>query len=203
MNVGKRVKLFIVMLLVFSRITAQAINQSAKYQILVWGMNIGEFTVEQKTENEDVSVKAVTDVHIRMIINYRVKYVQQSFHRQGVLLTSRVETLKNGRINSDTQLEKQGDKYLLNKDGESTVIGGLITYSGSLLYFNEPKQIYNLYNERNGERNSIRNVDAHTYATLDKKGNRSNVYVYQDGILMRAELIHSLAIIHLRRILQD
>lgn len=203
MNVGKRVKLFIVMLLVFTRITAQAINQSAKYQILVWGMNIGEFTVEQKTENEDVSVKAVTDVHVRMIINYRVKYVQQSFYRQGILLTSRVETLKNGRIISDTQLEKLGDKYLLNKDGESTAIGGLITYSGSLLYFNEPKQIYNLYNERNGERSSIQNIDTHTYATLDKNGNRSNVYVYQDGILMRAELIHSLAIIHLRRILQD
>ncbi len=201
MNVGKRTILFITMLLVFKLATAQAFERSAKYQISVWGTNIGEFTVDQKMVDNNIIVEAIIDVNVRMIFTYKVKYIQQSFYKYGILWSSHVETLKNGKINSNTRLERQAENYLLTKDGDETIINGPITYSGSLLYFQEPTLINSIYNERNGEKNAIKSLDNHTYAIVDKKGNKTNIYEYQDGILIRAELIHTLATIHLKRII--
>jgi hypothetical protein len=200
MNTGKPIILIIIVLLVFKSSIAQSFTHSAKYQISVWGMNIGEFTVDQKKADEQLTIEAVTDVNVRMLFTYRVKYIQQTCYKNGILWSSDVETLKNGKLNSSTRLERQAENYRLTKDGVETFIGGFITYSGSLLYFNEPKQISSIYNERNGERNTIKNIADHTYAIVDKKGNKTNIYEYQDGILLKAELIHSLATIHLKRI---
>ncbi|MDD2307167.1 MAG: hypothetical protein PHP53_20860 [Prolixibacteraceae bacterium] len=201
MTIEKYMMGLIVMFLFFKSVAAQPFEGSAKYQISVWGMNIGEFTVDQKIEGDDIRINAVTDVYVRMIFSYQVKYIQHSLYRHGILWSSQVKTLKNGKINSNTRLDRQTENYLLTKDGDATIINGDITYSGSLLYFQEPKQINCIYNERNGEKNTIKSLDDHTYAIADMKGSKTNIYEYQNGILIRAELIHTLATIHLKRIL--
>lgn len=201
MNIGKRMVIFITMLLVFKLATAQAFERSAKYQISVWGINIGEFTVDQKMVDNDITVEAIADVNVRMIFTYQVKYTQQSFYKHGILRSSHVETWKNGKINSNTRLERQAENYLLTIDGDASLINEPITYSGSLLYFMEPALVDCIYNERNGEKNRIKSLDDHTYAIVDKNGNKTNTYEYQEGVLIRAELIHTLATIHLKRII--
>jgi len=201
MTIEKYMMGLIVMFLFFKSATAQPFERSAKYQISVWGMNIGEFTVDQKMVDNNITIEAVTNVNVRMIFTYQVKYIQQSFYKHGILWNSHVEILKNGKINSNTRLERQAENYLLIKDGDAALVDGPITYSGSLLYFQEPKQIYCIYNERNGEKNTIKSLDDHTYAIVDKKGNKTNIYEYRDGILTQAELIHTLATIHLKRII--
>jgi len=200
MAIEKYMMGLIVMFLFFKSAAAQPFERSAKYQISVWGTNIGEFTVDQKVEGDDIRINAVTDVYVRMIFSYQVKYLQHSLYRHGILWSSQVKTLKNGKINSNTRLDRQIENYLLTKDGDATIINGNITYSGSLLYFQEPTLINCIYNERNGEKNMIKSLNEHTYAIIDKKGNKINIYEYQDGILLKAELIHSLATIHLKRI---
>ena len=201
MTIEKYMMGLIVMFLFFKSATAQHFERSAKYQISVWGMNIGEFTVDQKIDGDDIRINAVTDVYVRMIFSYQVKYIQHSLYRHGILWSSHVKTLKNGKINSNTRLDRQTENYLLTKDGDATIINGNITYSGSLLYFQEPTQINCIYNERNGEKNTIKSIDGHTYAITDMKGSKTNIYEYQNGILIRAELIHTLATIYLKRIL--
>lgn len=201
MTIEKYMMGLIVMFLFFKSATAQPVERSAKYEISVWGMNIGEFTVDQKMVNNNITIEAVTNVNVRMIFTYHVKYIQQSFYKQGILWSSHVETLKNGKINSNTRLERQDENYLLIKDGDAALIDGPIIYSGSLLYFQEPSLMSCIYNERNGEKNMIKSLDDHTYAIVDKKGNKTNIYEYRDGILTRAELIHTLATIHLKRII--
>jgi hypothetical protein len=200
MTIEKYMMGLIIMFLFFKSAAAQPFERSAKYQISVWGMNIGEFTVDQKMEGEDITINAVTDVYVRMIFSYQVKYIQHSLYRHGILWSSHVKTLKNGKINSNTRLDRQTENYLLTKDGDATIINGDITYSGSLLYFQEPTQINCIYNERNGEKNTIKSLDGHTYAIVDMKGSKTNIYEYENGILIRAELIHTLATIHLKRI---
>ena len=196
-NQAKYVLGLLAVLFFITSAAAQSSERKVKYQIRVWGMNIGEFTVSQKTEGEDISIEAITDVEVKMIFTYRVKYIQQSLYRHETLWSSHVETLKNGKINSDTRLEKQGENYLLTQDGDSALIHDNITYSGSLLYFHEPVQIKDIYKERTGEKNSFRSIDDHTYAMVDEKDNKTNVYEYKNGVLVRAELIHSLATIQM------
>ena len=189
----------LIVFLFMASVSAQSTQRTAKYHIRVLGMNIGEYTVTQETKDGDISIKAITDVEVKIIFTYRVKYVQHSLYRNGNLWSCHVQTIKNGKVNSDMRLEKQGELYLLVEDGDSTVIHDHITYSGSLLYFNEPKKVDIMYNERNGEKKTLKCIADHTYVITDEKNNKTNEYHYKDGVLTRAELKHPLAVIHLER----
>ena len=176
-------------------------EQSARYNIWVLGMNIGDFTVKQTGENGNLDIQAVTDVEVRLLVPYRVKFVQNSTYKEGSLANFHVQTLKNGKVNSDTKLEKNGDSYVLVKDGDSTLVHENITFSGSLLYFNEPAGISQVFKERSGEVQKIEKVDKHTYRVSDEKNRKAHEYSYKDGILQEAELKHPLATVYLKRVL--
>ncbi|MCK3683143.1 DUF6134 family protein [Maribellus sp. YY47] len=176
-------------------------EQSARYNIWVFGMNIGEFSVTQKEKNGNIDIQAVTDVEVKLIVPYRVKFIQNSAYKQGSLANFHVQTLKNGKINSDTRLEREGNAYVLVKDGDSTVVNENITFSGSLLYFNEPKGISKIFKERSGEVQKIEKIADHSYLITDEKNKKAHEYSYKDGILQQAELKHPLATIYLKRVI--
>lgn len=195
----KYVWTFLIGFFFWGTVFAQPAISEAKYRIRALGMNIGEFTVNQTKLDNEISIDAVTDIEIRIVFSYMVKYTQQSHYQNGNLLKYRVQTLKNGSINSDTQLKRMDEAYLLIKDGDSTWVNKNITYSGSLLYFNEPKQDSLMYNERNGEMKSIQYIAENTYAITDRKGRRTNEYRYKDGVLETAILEHPIATIYMER----
>ncbi|MEL7589277.1 MAG: DUF6134 family protein [Prolixibacteraceae bacterium] len=191
------------LLLIFffaASLSAQSTDRTAKYRLRVLGMNIGEFTVNQKIAGGDMRIEAITDVEVKIIFTYRVKYIQKSLYREGSLWSSHVQTIKNGKLNSDMRLEKKDESsYLLVEDGDTALVKGNIDYSGSLLYFNEPKQISYLYNERSGEKKTLKAVADHTYVIVEGKEKKTNEYEYENGILARALLIHPLATVHMER----
>ncbi len=198
----KQTKFILILLIVIlygGDVSAKAVNNTAKYQIRVLGMHVGEFTVSQKSVDGDLSVEAVTDIEVKIIFRYKVKYIQQSHYQQGNLLEYHVQTIKNENINSDTRLLKKDEGYLLIKDGDSTLVHENITYSGSLLYFNEPRGVSHIYNERSGEMKSIQCNAENTYVITDEKGRRTNEYRYKDGILDSTVLEHPIAKIYLVR----
>lgn len=185
--------------LFFIPASAQPARQIAKYRLHVLGMNIGEYMVTQETRDDEINIKAITDVEVKIVFTYRVKYIQHSIYRDGSLWSCHVQTIKNGKINSDLHMEKRGEAYLRVEDGDSTMVHDKITYSGSMLYFNEPKTVSMMYNERSGESKLLKRGADHTYLITDEKNNKTNEYHYQDGVLTCAELKHSLAVIHLER----
>lgn len=195
----KYVWTFLIGFFFWGTVFAQPAISEAKYRIRALGMNIGEFTVNQTKLDNEISIDAVTDIEVRIVLSYKVKYTQQSHYQGGDLLKYRVQTLKNGSMNSDTQLKRMDEAYLLIKDGDSTWVNQNITYSGSLLYFNEPKQDSLMYNERSGEMKSIRATADNTYVITDRKGRRTNEYRYKDGILESAVLEHPIAKIYMDR----
>lgn len=178
---------------------SQPESQTIKYNIRVMGINIGELTVKQQKTGNDIVIDVVTDVKVKIIFTYQVKFLQHSLYRDGSLMNSHVQTVKNGNINSDTKLTRDGDAYILVKDGDSTLVHEKITYSGSLLYFNEPKQVSLIYKEISGNKSYIKYIENQTYVVTDEKGRVTNRYVYEKGILDRAEIKHTLATIYMER----
>ncbi|MFV0591985.1 MAG: DUF6134 family protein [Draconibacterium sp.] len=178
-------------------------EQKVRYNIGVLGMNVGELSVTQSGEKGNLDIHAVTDVNVKIIVPYRVKFVQNSTYRQGHLENFHVQTLKNGKINSDSRLERNGDSYMLINDGDTTMVTQDITYSGSMLYFNEPVDVPEVYKERNGEVQQIKSLGNHIYTIKDDTGKKAHKYYYEDGILKVAELKHPLATIYLKRIISS
>jgi len=187
-------------ILLFTPVSAEPNELTTKYSMHLLGANIGEFSVRQTGESGNVSVEAITDVNVNLLISYRVKYIQHTVYNQGVLQSSLVETYKNGKLNSTTFLKLQNNSYQLVADGDTTIINDYITYSGSLIYFNEPTEIKKIYKERSAEMQQINTVSEHIYVIKDENEKELNRYFYEGGILQYAQMKHAIGTIELKRI---
>lgn len=173
---------------------------TTRYSIRMLGANVGEFSVTQTSLNGNVDINAVTDIKVNLPFPYRIKYVQNTEYRQGLLQNSQVETYKNGKLNSETWLTFRDGSYHHISDGETTIINDSITYSGSLVYFNEPRDIKQLFKERTAEIKQITRLHEHTYIVVDEENREQNRYVYKNGILQYAKMAHSLGTFELKRV---
>ena len=172
----------------------------SRYSLHLLGANIGEFSITQTGEKGNVTIDAITDVNVNVIFSYRIKYVQNTIYMQGILQSSSVKTFKNGKLNSTVRITLKNNSYLLISDGDTTTINDTITYSGSLVYFNEPKGFTKIFKERNAQTMWISPVNEHEYIIKDDKGREINRYYYENGTLQYAEMRHALGIIELKRV---
>lgn len=195
---GTKLFLFLLLFLFFSaQLVAQQTEKSIKYNITVLGMNLGEFSVIQRVNDDVISIEGITDVKVKLLLTYQIKYIQETTHQNGRLAKSHLQTRKNGETYSDTWLIAQKNDYLLIKDGDSTLINDDITYTGSLLYFNEPIESNHLYKEKSGEKRRIKLTDAHTYVLINDEGQITHEYKYKNGILAQAKIKFPIADIRL------
>lgn len=186
-------------LLMFNSHHLYAQEQVLKYNVRVLGMDVGELTVSERIDNGDTVIEATTDVKVRIVFTYRVRWEQKSIHRGGELLNSSLLTYKKDKLNSSTYLTRERDGYLLEKDEETSFIGNSIKYSGSLLYFHEPSGISELYYEINGEMKPLTSIGDHKYRIIDPANGRESVFEYEDGILQRSSIEHGIATIYTER----
>lgn len=164
------------------------------------GANVGEFSVIQTNNNGMIYIEAITDIKVNLLFSYHIKYVQNTMYKEGVLQNSHIKTYKNGKLNSNMWLNFEKGSYLLVADGDTIIINDSITYSGSLLYFNEPNAIKRIYNERCAEMRSIAPVREHIYIIKDENERELNRYYYENGILQSAKMQHTLGVLELNRI---
>lgn len=184
---------FLLFVLFVNQLKAQKTEKTMKYNITALGMKLGQFTVKQECDSGFINVEGVTDVKVKLILTYHIKYIQETSHHNGRLNKSHLQTQKNGKINSDTWLIAEGSDYLLIKDGDSTLINDDITYTGSLLYFNEPIDAKFLYKEKSGDKRVIKSIDDHTYVLLNEKGQVTHEYKFVDGVMAQAKIKYPLA----------
>jgi hypothetical protein len=161
------------------------------------GMDVGKITVKQEKIGNKLTVEAISEVEVRIVFKIKVKYIQTSVYENGQLLTSSLKTYKKDEVNSDTRLTKNGNGYILDKDGETSHVNDVIKYSGSLLYFNEPTNITDLYFEINGEKTTVKPLGNHKYEVTDPHNGNLNEYNYKNGMLTNAVIKHSLANVYL------
>ncbi len=184
----------------FTSVSAKPKELATKYSIHMLGVNVGEFSVIQTSNNGIVNIEAITDIKVNLPFSYRIKYVQNTIYKKGVLTHSHVKTYKNGKLNSNMWMNFENGLYLLVADGDTTITVDSITYSGSLLYFNEPITNRQIYNERSSEMRTITSVSERTYIIKDKKERELNRYYYENGILQSAIMRHTLGTLELNRI---
>ncbi len=199
----KTILVLLLGILFFTSVSAKTEELATKYNIQMLGVSIGEFSVTQTSKNGNVNIEAITDVKVNLLFSYRIKYVQKTVYKQDILQSSHVETYKNGQLNSTIWLKREKDSYLLISEKDTSVIHDLIRYSGSLIYFNEPKGIKKIYKERSAEMRPLEAVGEHTYIIKDKKGRELNRYFYENGILQSAKMRHTLGSLELNQIAEQ
>lgn len=184
-------------------VSAKPKELATKYSLHMLGVNVGELSVIQTNNNGIVNIEAITDIKVNLPFTYRIKYVQNTKYKQGVLQHSQIKTYKNGKLNSEMRIDFEKGLYQLVADEDTTIIIDSITYSGSLLYFNEPTAIKRIYNERRAEMRRITPVCERTYIIKDEKERELNRYYYENGILQSAKMRHTLGTLELNRIIEQ
>jgi len=192
-------RLFIIILVVFANIFCNAQSQSKTevYNIRALGLDVGTITVNEQREGERLTVEAISEVEVRIIFKIEVKYIQTCTYENGVLQESLLEILKKDEVDSTTSLTKKGNGYALQKDGEVSFVHDIINYSGSLLWFHEPKNLMDMYFEISGEKTTIAVMSPHKFLITDPHNGNKNEYTYKKGILEEAIIKHSMANVYL------
>lgn len=196
----KTILCFLLGIIFFTSVSAKPKELTTKYSIHMLGANVGEFAVSQTNMNGIINIEAISQIKVNLLFSYRIKYVQHTIYKQGILQNAHVEMYKNGKLNSTMQMKFENGLYLLVIDGDTTFINDSITYSGSLLYFNEPQTTKKIFKERNAEMRLITQVSEHSYIIKDEKDREINRYYYEDGILRYAKMRHALGNVELKQV---
>jgi len=178
--------------------TAQSQFEKSVFDIHALGMDVGTITVKQEIKGDKIVVEAISEVEVRIVFKIKVKYIQTSTYIKGVLQESLLKTYKKDEVNSTTHLIKKGNGYTLDKDGEVSFINDIIKYSGSLLYFHEPKNVKDLYFEINGQKTTVQTLSEHEYLITDPQNGNKNEYKYKNGVLKNAIIKHTMANVYLK-----
>jgi hypothetical protein len=177
---------------------SQSKYETVAYNIHALGMDVGTMTVNQEIRGDEVLVEAISLVEVRIIFKIRVKYIQTSVYRNGVMQEASLKTYKKEEVNSDTRLTKQeSGGYTLDKKGEISFVDDVINYSGSLLYFHEPTDGTEMYFEINGEKTVVKSFGEHKYIIADPENGNENEYYYTNGILQKAIIKHAVTNVYL------
>jgi len=124
-------------------------------------------------------------------------FTDEIFDKEGKLIASVFRNIKNEeKYLTRTISDKTG--FLINKDGEKTLLPGPITFSSIMLYFFEPHDLQKIFSERLGAFFEMALQPDGTYlALLDGHSAR---YTYKAGKLMELEIKSTLGSVLMKRV---
>ena len=173
-------------------------SQKIKFDVYLFSNKIGETVVERRDSagQKIYTLRSITDAKVLFMEKKSVMSTDVRYDRDGKLLSSFFQNIKNDE-RFYTSSVRDGTRYLINKDGEKTVVPAPITYSSIMLYFSEPTDMQRVYSERVGEFfQMVRQPDGTYLASLD--GHYAS-YTYQAGKLVELELKSSMGSIIMKR----
>jgi hypothetical protein len=167
---------------------APASAQSLTYAITWKDKPVGKIHAVKKSADQKSQYTFNSHVTVTVLKEFNVHTSFQSHYMAGCLQQASVQNKVNGKLKSHTQTHKQGNRYLVNKDGtEATLEVTGIEHSLTTLYFQEPVRLTQVFSERHALFLPIKSVSAHRYAIVLPDGN-TNYYTYVDGICTLVEV---------------
>lgn len=183
----------LVLILCFSILLLKA--QNMEYAVVKGGDTIGKITyTKNKTDRNKIIYSAVTNVKTRFIFSISVTSSEVSCFQNGILQYSAVLRKINGSTKANSQTNLSGNIYTVKDimENELTSINNYpITHSFLSIYYNEPINGDSVYSDRFKNMITIEKTGDHQYTTSMPDGS-TNRYYYENGICVKAEVIHSL-----------
>ncbi len=167
-------------------------TQTFTYAISSGKNHIGTLQAIKTVTNDRTQISVNSKVKVKLFISIDFEYKLNATYKNGQLLFGSVTTYVNGKVHSTSTTEKSNDYYTIEKDGHQSTFFDKITYSGALLYFEEPKGISTLFSEFDTINKPIRLIATGEYQLTNPKNGRLSEYLYKNGILISTTNHHSL-----------
>ncbi|MFT4667020.1 MAG: hypothetical protein ACI8YQ_004637 [Polaribacter sp.] len=163
-----------------------AFAKSGQYKVTANSKEIGTLVVKETKEDKVSQIEIISDVSVRVIFLVELNYKLNSIYENGVLQYSKVTTCLNDKVHSTTTVEKQGEKYLIVKDGKKSIFDKAIKYTGAMIYLYEVEEGSTVFSEIDAAENRVKKIGPNRYKLYNPKNKEIAEYYYENGNLQKA-----------------
>ncbi|MDB5190730.1 MAG: hypothetical protein JWQ96_293 [Segetibacter sp.] len=176
----KAVTLIIVGIIFSIAVTAQ--QKIYNYNVLYKGNNIGKMTMTHNQNGDEMSIDAISNIQMRMLMSINIKITEKSLYKQDKLMYSSVYREMNGKEKANRQTKWVNNGYQNTKEGKTVAFNKPgIDYNLVRLYSKEPVGIQYVYSDNFQQFLTIEKTGSHTYKIELPDGNY-NTYYFKNGI---------------------
>ncbi|MCK4676913.1 MAG: hypothetical protein KAT48_02165 [Bacteroidales bacterium] len=169
-----------------------AFGQTGKYDIIVGGHKVGEFTTGKIEKGDTIVYKLQSKASVHLFVETTITYHLTSIYVKEKLIESTNKTYKNGDLHSSTTVKWSNGQYTIIKNGHTTTLDSPITFTSAALYFSEPSGVNRVFSESAGFYNKIEKNDTDNYSVINADNHHVSHYTYEDGTPTKVEIEHHL-----------
>ena len=169
---------------------ANTYGQTGKYDIIVAGHKVGEFTTGKIEKGDTIVYQSKSKASVHLFVETTITYHLTSIYVKEKLIESTNKTYKNGDLHSSTIVKWSNGQYTIVKNGHTTTLDSPITYTSAALYFSEPSGVNRVFSESAGFYNKIENNNNHNYSVINTENNHASHFTYEDGMPTKVEIEH-------------
>jgi hypothetical protein len=174
-------------------------QQTYRYNVIYHGRQVGMMYLTHSTVGEDLRLKIVSNIQMRMLMAIRVNVSEESVFRNNVLAYSSVYQEVNGKVKVNRQTKLSGSAYQTNAEGKQSVLSkSSIRNNVARLYNEEPVNIAEIYSDNHQQFLRLKKQGEHSYR-LELPDNMYNIYHYENGICKTVEIHSRLYTIQMQR----
>ena len=185
-------KHFLIVFLILNCLFTIAQNDTLNYDLSVSGNSIGTLTAVKTVIGNSITYTVNSSATIHLFGETQISTTLTVVFTDGILQSSHYKIEKNGILNDESTTNLKNGVYYINHNGKTSQINSPITYSTTMLYFDEPKKVNSVFAELEGINKNIANLGASVYQLSDPGNHHSNSYTYENGILKEALISHTL-----------
>lgn len=178
-------KLFLQAFLIF--ISAPGFGQTAYFSIYSTDKALlGNLKVVCTESDTSTTISVNCQFKVKLLVTINVRYILTTVFKENQLYSGEIRTYRNNELHSEMNTIKVGAEYLFTKDGKQSVFLNRITFSESMLYFNEPADLQSIYSEFDGVEKSIFEPGPGHYRIQNPLNGNFSDYFYESGLLKAA-----------------
>ncbi len=187
---------FIFFLLLQTTLSAQTIS----FDVYMFGDKIGTMSIS-RTVHADGSEVYVMHTKSKA----KVLWIERSnetrydvVYKDGKLVSSNVKEVEDGKVKRWVQVKWDGAKYNVEGYKGKRSFTQVPSMSVVTIFFREPAAVGSIYYEAEGEFNTLKSPEAHTWQFKGSDG-QTNIYKFKNGKITDVEFHVSIATIKLVR----
>jgi hypothetical protein len=159
---------------------------------------LGNLIVTQTNQDNKINIHVISEIIVKKLVSVSISYTLDSEFLNGKLQSNKITTYRNKRLQAIMTTTRNEDGYLFTKNGHSSQLKKFI-YCESMMYYNEPVDLDEVYSEFDGVIKRIERTKLHEYELTNPDNGNISKYFYSNGLLERAIVRSPLITLYLYR----
>ena len=183
---------FLITIIILNSLLIEAQNETLNYDLSVAGNSIGTLIAVKSIRGTSINYTANSTATVHLFGETQIATSLTVGFDGGILQSSHYKIEKNGTLNDESIITLDNGVYSINHNGKNSQFKSPITYTTTMLFFEEPKQVNTVFAELEGINKNIAKTETSVYQLTDPSNQHTNKYIYDNGVLVEATISHTL-----------